>query len=94
MTEKIKQIWKDPVFSKVISIGIIGLITMIYNLVYSIIENTSFRNEFMKFWTLKIELWHFAILILSYVGVHPFCSSQARTRTRRCMVLSPTSQPP
>lgn len=65
MIEKIKQIWKDSVLSKVISVGIVWLISLMYNFISSKIADTTFRDEFIKFWTLKIDLWQ----IVSFIGL-------------------------
>lgn len=56
--------WNDPVWSKVIATGIIGVITLLYNLVISLIHKESFKSEFMNFWTLKIDLWLIALLVV------------------------------
>lgn len=62
MKRRIKQVWRDPVLSKVISAGILGIISLIYNFINSKIDNTTFRDEFIKFWTLKVQLWHLIFL--------------------------------
>lgn len=63
MLEKIKKIWKDPVISKVISVGIVGLLILIYNYINSKIGNTTFKGEFIKFWTLKFEIWKILVFL-------------------------------
>jgi hypothetical protein len=57
------KIWRDPVLSKIISVGIIALATLIYNLIVSKFENTDFRIVFVQFWTQKFDLWIFLIII-------------------------------
>lgn len=67
----VKQIlqkgWKDPVWSKLISAGILGLLTLPYNFVVSQNKNLSFSEVFISFWTYKIELW-IALLIIFTVS--------------------------
>lgn len=67
--EKIKQIWKDPVWSKVISAGIIGLVILIYNYIFSLITNTDFKTNITEFWNLKISLWVVAVIIVILVTI-------------------------
>jgi hypothetical protein len=62
--ERIKQTWKDPVWSKVISAGIIGLVILIYNFIFSLITNTDFKTNITAFWNLKISLWVVAVIII------------------------------
>lgn len=69
MKEKFLLIWRDPVLSKVISIGIIGLGTLIYNWLTSKVERTDFESVFLNFWTQTIELWVLLIVILFFVFI-------------------------
>lgn len=68
--ERIKQIWKDPVWSKVISAGIIGLVILIYNYIYSLVTNTDFKTNIKAFWNSKISLWVVAVLILVLLVIY------------------------
>ena len=56
------RIWRDPVWSKIISVVLLGLITILYNLIISIFSKTNFKFEFYRFWTIKIELWLVAVI--------------------------------
>ena len=69
LMEKIKQIWKDPVWSKVISAGIIGLVILIYNYIYSLVTNTNFKTNITAFWNSKISLWVVAVIIIVLVTI-------------------------
>lgn len=63
--KKINEIWKDPVWSKVISAIIIGLFTIAYNYAISKINNESFKQTFKNFWKSKFELWQVGILVVA-----------------------------
>jgi len=65
---KFQKTWKDPVWSKVISAAIIGLLTILYNIIIAIIENIDFITAFNEFWTIEIPLWTL-ILVLAFVTV-------------------------
>lgn len=64
MNNFFKQVWRDPVFSKVISAGFIAIFTLLTTLVISLIQKTSYKETFIKFWTSKIELWVIVSIIL------------------------------
>lgn len=64
MKEKFLKIWRDPVGSTVIATLLIGLITVIYNLLKAYYTDTNFITEFKKLWLIKIELW-----IILVVGI-------------------------
>lgn len=70
MIKNLKNIWKDPVWSKVISIGIIFVITLAYNKIESYTQNISFEEAFIKFWNYPIKLW---ILILVIITISLIC---------------------
>lgn len=61
---KVKSAWSDPVWSKVISAGIIGIVSLVFNILTSIVYKTNFYSEFIQFWTFKIDLWIMVIIIL------------------------------
>lgn len=61
-----KKIWKDPVWSKVISIGIIGLITLGYTKFLSVTENVTFKDSFQKILEMKISLIYVFLAIVAY----------------------------
>lgn len=81
--EKINQIWKDPVWSKVISAGIIGLIILVYNYIYSLITNTDFKTNFKAFWSLKISLWVVAVIIMILVSLFTLIKLINRNRKNK-----------
>lgn len=58
----LSKVWKDPVWSKVISAGIIGIIIFIYNYIVAISKDESFKETLKTFWEQKFELWQFALL--------------------------------
>ncbi len=64
MKNKLIQIWKDPVLSKVISTGIIAFLIFLYNLIISKINKESFKETFKSFWENKFELWKIASIAL------------------------------
>ncbi|WP_139418879.1 hypothetical protein [Chryseobacterium mulctrae] len=57
MKQRLIQIWKDPVLSKVISAGIIGIIVIGYNYIFSKLNNETFLQTFKSFRDSKFELW-------------------------------------
>lgn len=59
-----QKIWKDPVWSNVISVIIITLSTLIYNLITSKLENVDFKSVFIGFWNVQIKLWAISIIFL------------------------------
>lgn len=66
--EKIKEyvllIWKDPVWSKVISVAILGLIDFCYLLISTNMNNHSLKSEVTNQMTIKVDLWIVIVLIL------------------------------
>lgn len=61
---RLLKIWKDPVFSKIISVIIVALLTLLYNFISAKIGKSSFKVEFINFWSYKIALWK-TLMILS-----------------------------
>jgi hypothetical protein len=76
----LKKIWNDPVWSKVISQGIIWLIIVIVPIIWSIIkvnrDEIDFKTAFVSILTFKIDLWIILlvtlILVLVYFGLTYF----------------------
>ena len=71
MRSRVEKIWKDPVWSKVISAFLIAVITLLYNFIVSYYNNSDFISEFLRLWQTKFSLWVLAITgllfyILSY----------------------------
>ncbi len=60
----LKKLWKDPVWSQVISVLIIAILTLLYNYLSSLINKTNLKGEFLSFWLLKIPLWLIATFLL------------------------------
>jgi len=58
------KIWKDPVWSKVISAGIIGLIGFIYVIIKSSISELSFKDSFINIINSEIPLYLVVIIIV------------------------------
>jgi hypothetical protein len=71
MKDRLLKIWRDPVWSKVISVALIALGTLTYNWAVSKFEKTDFNSVFLQFWTQKISLWiivfFIAIVLLIYL---------------------------
>jgi len=68
--ESIQKIWKDPVWSKVISVGIVAFTTFVYTLVSSLLNNISIGQSFKSLFDIKIRLSYIiGIWILYYLGV-------------------------
>lgn len=83
MTEsRLQKIWRDPVWSKVISVLIIAVSTVAYNFIVSEYKNVDFKTSFFNFWTLDIKLWVIAVssigLIIFYSVVKYFKSRKIR----------------
>lgn len=75
LKESIQKIWKDPVWSKVISVGIIALITFIYTLASSVFNNISIGQSLKNIFDIKIRLTYIVgILIFYYLGVKAYSS--------------------
>lgn len=68
MKQKILTIWRDPVWSKVISFLVIAGLTIAYNFVVSKYEKSNFQEEFIRFWTLKLSLWLVALGTCIYIA--------------------------
>ncbi|WP_106917109.1 hypothetical protein [Chryseobacterium aurantiacum] len=64
MKEKLIRIWKDPVWSKIISAVLLAFFAIIYNALIAHYNNTNFSLEFLKFWLAKIDLWIVVLIIL------------------------------
>ncbi|WP_312766333.1 hypothetical protein [Epilithonimonas sp.] len=74
MKEKLKKIWKDPVWSKIIAALILSILTLIYNYLQSVIKKESFYKTLSNFWNSKFELWQitlvfFIIILLIYISI-------------------------
>lgn len=67
MIKTFKLIWKDPVWSKLISVGLLAIIALVYNFIKSWIEHTSLKHELLAFWTTKVDLWIVVIVVFAVV---------------------------
>jgi hypothetical protein len=56
LIESFQKTWRDPVWSKVISVGIVALITFIYTWISSIFNNISIGQSFERVFNLKIRI--------------------------------------
>lgn len=62
----LKKVWSDPVWSKVISVGIIGVLTLCYTKFISITEQLSFREAFNIIIETKIPVIYVILSLLIY----------------------------
>ena len=62
----VKKIWTDPVGSKVISVGIIGLLTLGYTKFVSVTEKVTYREAFNKILEIKIEVIYVVLALVAY----------------------------
>ncbi|MFD2907874.1 hypothetical protein ACFSX9_03905 [Flavobacterium ardleyense] len=69
MTEKIKKVWKDPVGSKLISAGIIGLLSIIYFSLKSLYNDKSFIENLKGFVNYQISILHLIFILLGILIV-------------------------
>jgi hypothetical protein len=60
----IDKIWKDPVWSKVISTGIVGLIVFLASII-----SFKFKTSLIDFFSFKIELWVVLLAIAIFLVV-------------------------
>lgn len=68
----LKKIWTDPVLSKVISAGIIGLIILIWSFISARVNNVTLWTVWKDFWFFEIQLWWLAVgivLILLFIWI-------------------------
>jgi hypothetical protein len=63
----IKKIWNDPVWSKVISVGILGLISLGYIKFVSVTEKISFKESLQQLFELKIPLVYVLVAIVLFL---------------------------
>lgn len=60
------KIWKDPVWSKVISVIIIAIGGLIYAKINSVYENETFKDSILNLLRFKVELKYILITILIF----------------------------
>lgn len=75
------KIWKDSVWSKIISVAILAAVTLTYNLLNSIINGMSFKMSFINFWAYKIDLWIPFLLITFFLIGHQFYTKRFKYDT-------------
>lgn len=63
----IKKIWNDPVWSKVISVGIIGLISFVYLTIKSKVDGISLQESLQNLIELKVRLLYVVVVVLIYI---------------------------
>lgn len=61
-----EKIWKDPVWSKVISVIIIGIAGLIYAKVRSIYENETFKDSVLNLLSFKVELKYLLLFVIIF----------------------------
>ena len=86
--EFLLKIWRDPVLSKVISVGVLGVIGTIYALLESAMNNSSFTESVIDVLTIQIKLWHILVGIIVFVifySIRTLC--RIKTTTNREGVL-------
>jgi hypothetical protein len=59
----IRQLWTGPVWSKVISAGIIAFIVFLYSLLQTLLKDVSLTKVFIDTINYKIELWQFFVIV-------------------------------
>ena len=64
-----KQLWTDPVWSKVIAAAIIALAASIYSAMNALYHNESFVSGFVGFWGYKLPVWAYAIFTVVIAAV-------------------------
>lgn len=69
----LKKIWNDPVGSKVISVGIVGIISIIFAYVQSLVQGITFQESVVKLYNLKVRVVYvFLGLIVILIVRHFF----------------------
>ena len=63
----IKKIWNDPVWSKVISVAIVAIITSIYAVIRSYIDNLSIGQIVKSLFMTHVQLW--IIVLIIFIGL-------------------------
>jgi hypothetical protein len=69
MIEKIKKIWNDPVGSKLIAGGIMGLISLIYLTKISLVNDESFIENAKQFLNIKITILNIIFGIFTFLVI-------------------------
>jgi len=64
--KRIKAIWNDTVWSKVIAVFICFLATLLYNWVSSIYQRKDFGKLFLTFWSTNIPLW---VVVIAFIVI-------------------------
>jgi hypothetical protein len=62
----IKKIWTDPVWSKVIAVGIVALITLGYTKFLSVTEKVTFKESFDKTLEIKVTVVYVIAALIFY----------------------------
>ena len=69
MKETLIRVWKDPVWSKIISAVLLAFFAIIYNALIAHYNNTNFSLEFLKFWLMKIDLWIVVLISITTYAI-------------------------
>ena len=67
MRDFLRKVWNDPVGSTLIATLIIALLTALYSLVQSYLENKSFTDVLLTIWSIKISAWKVVVLVVLIV---------------------------
>lgn len=67
---KFEKLWTNPVWSKVISAGIIALITVIYSIVKTAFEDISLYDAIIKVLNFKIEVYLYLIFSILSIAIY------------------------
>lgn len=68
-----KKIWNDPVGSKVIAVGIIGVLSILFAYIQSLVQEITFQESITKLYNLKIRVVYVILGgVLFLIGRHLF----------------------
>lgn len=77
-----EKIWKDPVWSKVISAGILAVISLVFIWIKSLWENISFEESFYLIIEFKVKLIYVIAIMVSLLMIY-YLVIKARKKEER-----------
>lgn len=80
MRNRFINIWKDPVWSKVIAAFILGILSLIYNVIQAYYNDTNFIFQFKKMWLIKINLWLALLMVLVFFSLFNYLNKKKITK--------------
>ncbi|URM36380.1 hypothetical protein [Flavobacterium anhuiense] len=83
----LKNSWKDPVWSKVISVIIISVGAFLISLIYSQITNLSITESFLFLWNYKISLGSTLLILIVILLIISIIKSTRRTKPDKSQKL-------